>query len=937
MKMSLLAPLIMALTLAAAAGPVDGAEDRIAVSLAGEWKFRPDPGAQGLAERWFASSLEDRVFLPGTMDENRKGTKIDEHRDDRLSRVYDFKGPAWYRKRIDIPESWRDRRITLFLERTKCVRVWVDRTDCGTQDGLSAPQIYELPAGLAPGEHTLTILVDNAKVPPVGPAHALDERTQTNWNGIIGKLELRASDPVWLEDIQVYPDIRKKTARIKVTLGNQGPGPMVSGILTLRAESRNIGFPASFAVQTASLEPGNPGGAMNIEYEFGSGAPLWDEFHPALIRMTVSLDARLKDRSFKDVRTVDFGLREFKAGETQFAVNGRTTFLRGKNDACIFPLTGHPPMDKAGWRRVFEIAKSYGINHYRFHTWCPPEAAFQAADELGLYLQPELPNKVSFEQPEHAAYLRREGERILKAFGNHPSFVMLTLGNELGGSREIMAGLVDHFRQTDPRHLYAQGTNNFHWEPALARGDDFWVTGKTAPDKPVRGSFFQGDYGQAFIEALPPSTRRDFGASIAGIPVPVVGHENGQYQVSPDFKEIPKYTGVLRARNLEIFRDRLAAAHMLDQAGDFVRASGALSVICYREDIELALRTPGFGGFQLLDLQDFPGQGTALVGILDAFMDSKGLITPQAWRNFCSETVPLLRFEKYTWTADEIFLGRVQVAHYGNADFASGVVGWTVRNDQGRVMAAGEFAPTAIPTGGLRNIGEMRVPLAGVNAPARLTVKMELRGTPYANSYSLWVYPARIDTSAPAGVQIADRLDGPVLKTLQGGGAVLLLPRLDKLPFSVAGAFQPDFWCFPMFRRAAEKMGIAAAPGTLGILCHPGDPALAGFPTDFHSDWQWWHLVKNARPVILDEAPPSYRPSLQVIDNFERNHKLGLIFETRVGKGRLLICAIDLLRLRDKPEARQLLHGLLGYAGSGRFAPPDELSVELLRKLFPSE
>ena len=104
---------------------------------------------------------------------------------------------------------------------------------------------------------------------------------------------------------------------------------------------------------------------------------------------------------------------------------------------------------------------------------------------------------------------------------------------------------------------------------------------------------------------------------------------------------------------------------MLDQAHDFFKASGALAVVCYREDIEAALRTPEFGGFQLLDIQDFPGQGTALVGILNVFMENKGMIEPEQWRGFCSETVPLFRMEKYVWTNDETLTGKVQIAHYG--------------------------------------------------------------------------------------------------------------------------------------------------------------------------------------------------------------------------------------------------------------------------------
>ncbi|MBL7134713.1 MAG: beta-galactosidase, partial [Phycisphaerae bacterium] len=645
------------------AGPV--ALGGVVFSLAGPWRFALDREGKGEGEKWFSRRLDDTVKLPGTTDENHKGVLKDEQCIDRLSRVWYWKGKAWYQRDVTVPESWKGKHVTLLLERTKHTTVWVDDISCGTQDSLSAPLIFDLTNAMTPGEHTLTLLVDNSILPPVGQSHAFDERTQTNWNGIVGRIEIRVTDPAWLDDVQVYPDVQKRTAVIRAVIGNITGGP-VEGELEVSGKTRNTDNAVDFRVQSFPVRVADASGTVEVTYKLGEDAPLWDEFSPAMIRLKLDMIVRsAKDAAQRDCRTVDFGLRQFAAKRGQFTINGRVTFLRGKNDACIFPLTGYPPMDKAGWLRVLGISKSYGINHYRFHSWCPPEAAFAAADELGIYLQPELPNKATgFHKPEHGGYLKSEGERIFLAYCNHPSFVMFALGNELG-RQEAMFEMVRHFRRIDGRHLYAQGSNNMHWMPSLAAGDDFWVTGKTSSQLPVRGSFFQGDYATSHIEHRPPSTMVDFSESIAGVSVPVIGHETGQFQVSPDFREIPKYTGVLKARNLEIYRQRLTDANMLDQADDFVRASGALSVICYREDIEAALRTPGFGGIQLLDIQDFPGQGTALVGILNAFMESKGLVAPQAWRQFCCETVGLLRMTKHTWTTDETFIGRVQVAHYG--------------------------------------------------------------------------------------------------------------------------------------------------------------------------------------------------------------------------------------------------------------------------------
>jgi len=926
------------------------------LSLAGTWQFRLDPDNVGIEQAWYAQALEDTVTLPGTTDENKKGVLKNEAREDRLSRIWYWKGPAWYQRQVKIPPTWKDKRITLLLERTKHTHVWVDGQFCGWEDTLSAPQVFDVTKAMTPGGHTIIILVDNAKLPPVGPSHAVDERTQTNWNGIVGRMELQATDPVWLDDIQVYT-AANVAARIRVVIGNV-TGKAFTGEIAVACASTNVDRPSSFKAQTVRVKGDTKETVIDFLYQPGENAPWWDEFQPGLLCLTLALKGRVEDMTFADRRSVKFGMRDFATKRNQFMVNGRPSFLRGKLDCCFFPLTGYPPMDKAGWRRVLSISKSYGINHYRFHSWCPPRAAFEAADELGMYLQPELPNKRSaFKAPEneYAAkynidrldvkgsktevslydYGKREGELILKAYGNHPSFVMFTLGNELGRTQG-MYDLVAHFRAIDPRHLYAQGSGNMHWNPSLPQGDDFWVTNKTAKTLPVRGAFFQADYPNPHIEYASPSTMVDFSDAIAGVPVPVVSHENGSFQVSPDFREIPKYSGVTRARNLEIFRERLHQAGMLDQAHDFVRASGALSLICHREDIEACLRTPGLGGFQMLDIQDFPGQGTALVGILNVFMESKGLVTPAAWRQFCSETVPLLRMKKYTWTTDETFVGRVQVAHYGPADLPDARVRWNVSDTQGKEVKWGVLGPATIKQGKVFEVDMLVLPLQTA-APQRLTVTLAIDGSAYCNAYPVWVYPPEVDTNTPKGVMVTDSFTSPASQRhLASSGRVLLLPKLDQLPHSIEGGFQCEFWS-PMFAVAARKRGLKPPPGTLGILCDPGAPALAAFPTEFHSNWQWWHLIKNARPVILDDTVHVYRPTVQVIDNFVTNHKLGLIFETRVGPGRLLVCAIDLLGHQDRPEARQLLHSLLQYAGSQAFDPKHEIDRALLKRLFPGD
>jgi len=478
-----------------------------------------------------------------------------------------------------------------------------------------------------------------------------------------------------------------------------------------------------------------------------------------------------------------------------------------------------------------------------------------------------------------------------------------------------------------------------HWQPSYAEGDDFWVTGKTKKELPVRGAFFPGDFpGGGHIDSQPPSTLVNYYDSIKDVPVPVIGHEMAEFEVTPDFREIPKYTGVLKARNLEIFQQRLKDAKMLDLSHDFMRASGALAAICQREDIEAALRTRGLGGFQWLDIQDFPGQGTALVGMLNVFMESKGIATSEKWRQFCSETVPLLLMKKYAWTADETFTAEVKIAHYGAADLTNARATWTCIDGEPRsLVGGGTFGPLTIKEGGLAAIGELRLPLDKVLAPSRLKLDIGIEGTKYRNTYDIWVYPPKVDNTAPKGVLVTNRLDAGTLKFLTDGGKVLLFSCANDPKRTVGGAFATDFWCWPMFAKAAIAQKKEPVPGTQGFICDPNHPALAEFPTEFHSNWQWWQIVKNSRPIILDETPADYRPIIHVIDNFARNHKLGLLFETKVGQGKLLVCESDLPALQNYPEARQLMHSLLRYIDSPAFAPKTELDGVLLKKLLPGD
>ena len=859
-----------------------------------------------------------------------------------LSREYVFEGKALYTKQVDIPEEWDGTSVRLVMERTKPTTIWIDGKEVGANNDISTAQQYDLSSYLFPGTHTVAILVDNGKqaVPEkvYGSSHAYSASTQTNWNGIIGDFYLESVPLCGIDDIQLYPDVAKKVVTARVTLRNPDKG-VGKGILSFYAEAWNTDKQHKTPVQTIEVDWTKP--EQEFELALGDKALLWSEFTPALYRLSVSLKT---DQSV-DTEQATFGLRDFKAKGRQFTMNGKVTFLRGKHDACVFPLIAHTAMDVETWRHYFQVAKQYGINHYRFHSWCPPEACFEAADIEGIYLQPELPvwGNIDIDDTELCDYLLKEGRNLHRAYSNHASFVMFGLGNEMSGE-EGLAMLIQTFKKEDNRHIYASGSNNYLGFKGKQADEDYFTTCRVGreDDKQfnthARASFsFADAYDGGYLNHTYPNSEMDFSSANALCDVPIISHETGQFQVYPNYEEIKKYTGVLKPRNFEIFKKRLEEAGMIDQAHDFMMASGKWSALLYRADIEMNLRTPEWGGFQLLDLQDYPGQGSAYVGILDAFMESKGLIAPEEWRHFCSEVVPLFCTEKFCWTNDEALTGEVEIANYSESDLNSKQLSWTLTDSKQQVLDKGVL-PLQVKQGELAKVGTLKPAIASVRKAEKVTLALSIDGTPYRNDYSLWIYPAADKEVAPSeDICVTDDLDAH-LKYLTEGGKVLWFPSKDKhKDQTVGGLFQTDYWNYRMFRTICENLDRPVSPGTLGILTDPGHPALADFPTEFHTNWQWFPIIKQSYPMILDRLSDDYRPIVQVIDNVERNHKLGLLFEFKVGNGKLLVCMSDLKAVQDKPEARQFYRSILEYMESSAFAPSYSLSAKDLQDLFTAK
>ncbi|SNS46706.1 Glycosyl hydrolases family 2, sugar binding domain [Granulicella rosea] len=915
-----------------------------AVSLAGQWRFALDRDDAGTSASWFAKDLaaDTHIALPGILQTQGYGDEIAAEtkfiaalpRDmawyklpqyarytqpghvevPYLSQpVRHYLGVAWYQRDVEIPAAWKGKRVALHLERTRWqTTAFVDDRQVGSCRSLVAPHDYDLGI-LTPGKHRLTIKIDNSMLnPPYRfDGHSVSDGEGSTWNGIVGRIELSVTSPVWIDDAQAYPNLAGKSVQVRVKIGNL-TGEAGSGTVS----AGGVSTPVSWS---------RDGGDATLDVPMPSAEP-WSEFTPILQRLTVELTGQ----SAGDRREITFGMREIKADGKNILLNGDLFFFRSTHDGGGFPLTGYPSTEVATWKRILGTCKEWGLNGMRFHSWCPPEAAFTAADELGFYLQPECGMWNSFD-PERKMLdvLRDESARLLKAYGNHPSLVMLAATNEPAGHYPEQLPVWDEeMRKADPRRLYADGV------------------GRPAPPPGGAGHPYASDF---LVTPLGRGPKGWFGsdaeAALKSIPIPTIGHEIGQWCAYPDFAVIDKFNGkgpytvflegkgtgrepYMHPGNYIIMRDSAEASGLLKKNKQLAHASGRFQVACYKEEIEAALRTPSSSGYELLDLHDYLGQGGALIGLLDAFWESKGYVLPAEFRRYNNTTVPLARFRDRTFTSGQTLAADIELSHYGPKPLPSATLAWALVNEQGKPVVSGTLPPREIPRGKGIVMGRITVDLSSLPAPAHYRLVLELRGTSFHNDWPIWVYPAKVETAAPDGVTVTASWVEAKAK-LATGGKVLFLSGAPEKPVPDLGlSTVPIFW---------NRLMNPGRTWMLGLLNDAKHPALASFPTEEHCDWQWVDLLPGTTAMNITHLPHALQPVVQPIDDWNRNLRLAMLFECTVGPGKLMATSFDLAGegVDKRPGGPTLLHSILSYMASPAFAPAEQVGAVDFDKWIP--
>lgn len=922
------------------------------IPLDGTWQFQMDRSDEGVQAGWFSKTLPEIIQLPGSMAENLKGD-IPGLKTQWTGSLYDssfffnpafakyrqegkvkfpffltpdrhYIGVAWYRKEVVIPKNWNGSRITLFLERPHTItRVWVDSKELGKDSTYCVPQIFDLTSALKPGKHTISLRIDNRiGAVNVGPdSHSVTDQTQGNWNGVVGKMLLQSGSKVYFDDVQVYPDLAGKKALLKIRLNNS-TGKGFKGRLRYAAKSFNTTtiHETDLEEQAVNLAKGTT--SLELTLPIGEGMQTWSEFNPALYKLGIELVSAEK---VVETKTLTFGMREIAIMGKWFYVNGRKTQMRGTVENCTFPLTGYAPMDVASWERVFRIAKRYGLNHMRYHSFCPPEAAFEAADLVGFYLQPEGPS-----WPNHGSslgdgkpvdqFLMDETIRMSKEYGNHASFTMMAVGNEPRGRWvQWVTKFVMYWKKTDSRRVYTGASvgGSWAWQP----GNQYHVKA--------------GARGLDWDRNMPESNS-DFRSKIDTVSVPFVSHETGQWCAFPNFAEIKKYTGVNKARNFELFQEDLADHDMSGMGHDFMMASGKLQVLAYKHDIEKNLRTPDYAGFELLALNDYSGQGTALVGVLDVFWDEKGYCTDRNFRPFCGPVVPLIRTSKFVWQSDEHLTATAELSYFGAAEKQAIKPTWVLKDALGVVVAQGKLIDQTVETGLNIPLGSINVDLSFVQKAGKYTLEVATNTCEGLNSWDFYVYPsvpATYDQMSQLGelknnVFVAKEWNDTVASQLAAGGDVLILGA-GKITYGkeVVQTLAPIFWNTSWFKMRP--------PHTTGILVNPNHPIFKDFPTDSYANLQWWEIINRAQVMQFTDFPKGFQPLVQSIDTWFVNRKIGMLFEAKVGQGRLIVCSADLENnLKTRPVARQLLTSIINYMNSNKFRPKYTVDAARVNDLF---
>ncbi len=869
------------------------------INLHGIWRYETDENDTGMADGIFKRELKNCGFkVPGSSCDSKIGKKavpfLEMTKETVRSLVpkYSYKGVLWLQTDFEC-EDLRGKNVRLFLERVNIASdCFIDGEKIGRQIiEISTPHIYDLSGKLTAGKHTLTLRIDNRdllNIEELASGYSFD--TQSIWLGVIGRAQLEIRDISNIDALRVFTYEDKIRCDIVINSGCSRPDSRLAAKLTLLVKAPDN---TELKAYSQNITLFNRRQTVHIEYPI-ERPMLWDEYNTNLYTVTAKLDTP----EGHDTAEECFGMRRVWVRDKQLMINSKPLSLRGTTDCAIFPLTGYPPHDEEFWSRLMGTVKEYGLNFVRFHSWCPPHAAFSAADRLGVYILCEMPIWLNYDVCKndtggdmiHRDYYTREAINISHTFGNHPSFIMFSNGNELLGDFAMLEDITTQVKAIDDRRLYTMTSNFDH--PA-APCEDFLLAFEIYGER-VRL--------QVFHDVISEDTCINYDKAVLTSPLPLISFEVGQYCVYPDVDSVKDYTGNLLPLNFEIIREDMKKKGIYDRLSDYVYASGRFSSMMYKEELEAALRTKGMGGISLLSLTDYTGQGTATVGALDAFYKPKGFMTPEEFCRYSSDTVPLFEAKRLFKNTDTL---DARLSVYDSGKNESGDTAYTL------TLSENDTELYTLKTSG----NNVSIPLDFVKKPAMLTVTLSALGR--TNSWYIFVY---IDDAADFNVPVISTK--AELEKAIANKEKCVFKMTDKNVTAYAeGVFKPIFWSPAYFKSTR----------TSGILIHNNNPLFDNFPTLDIPSFQWKHPIDSSISLDISSFPKDFRAIVEPIPNFFENTVRSPLFEADIDGAKILFTGFD----ENAPDiaSAALKNAMAKYVNSDKFAPGYKLDKEIILKL----
>ena len=893
---------------------------------------RIDSLSVGEKNHWENDNFSRSITLPGSTDEIGIGNTYPIFKSilgcDRfadypqnadfgmLTRKNKYIGKVWYQKEITLTPEEKG-VYSLFLERVMWrSKVWVDGRMIGDAiDFLSSPHTHFI-GMLDAGKHTITIMVDNSEIYPIGTlGHSYCPHMQTQWNGIVGSIGLNKHEDVSIKSLNVYPSYKDKNVKVIIDILRLESSSINKAKLFLKIKDKQTNeYVCSHTYKENLFEKDK------LSYNISLQNPKsWDEFEPNLYQIEVQLSTS----NSKENKTAVFGFRDLGVKDKHFTINGRKIIYRNSHEGMCFPNTGYPEMNVDYWRKIWKLYKEHGFNAVRFHSSCPPEAAFIAADEVGLYMQVEFfwkdgwmgwKDLIGQKDKRLNDFVYDEVIEALRNYGNHPSMMLVAFGNELGGNFDWMGERIKEMKEFDPRHFYAAGIAH-----DITEYDDFVEYGGKNQAQKYNGTDW--DYSYNYIV----SSAHNYDDKFRRKNLPEFTHETGQYIVHPLWNEIEKYQGVLEPLNLKYYQSIALRNGIASLDNELQRASGQINKNLYKAEIEATLRTPESAGFSLLSMVDYPGQGEALVGWVNPFYENKNFITPEEFVMYGSHTVPLLRFSRFVWEDGEQFLGKIEIANYGKESLNDANVQYTLW-DNGKIIDSGHFFVEKISQGELTHIGSFTSVLHAGTYGKKINIEVKIKGTSYKNQWSIWVFPKAGQAIKFGGIIQTTSLNQAITELKKGSKVLLIADKLGDKQNKIYSAFNPVFWSATWF--TGQDTDVS------GAYIRNNHPALSFFPTEDVMDWQWEDICRYSRGFILNDFPKDYYPIVQPVNDFHHGNKLGTIFELKtVDGGKLLVSGYNLIdSLNVRLATRQLKKSILTYMNSEKFNPTQTVEYTWLEE-----